>query len=144
MFKWLSGTTLVLNVLTICGDWLYIRSRMTAGAQYQLIVALMPTPLFYVYQDHPFNTVWRRTIRHMNTEVEKNRNQWRTDHCKTDYKLNRKNHGVRKYNKVNPLKMEYKRFIRVVLLFKTQFKMRLICLTAGNNVRAMYTGKGFN
>lgn len=130
MFKWLSGTTLVLNVLTICGDWLYIRSRMTAGAQYQLIVALMPTPLFYVYQDYPFNTIWR--------------NQWRTDHCKTDYKINRKNHGVRKYNKVNPLKMEYKRFIRVVLLFKTQFKMRLICLTAGNNVRAMYTGKGFN
>lgn len=57
MFKWLSGTTLVLNVLTICGDWLYIRSRMTAGAQYQLIVAFMPTPLFYVYQDHPFNTI---------------------------------------------------------------------------------------
>lgn len=144
MFKWLSGTTPVLNVLTICGDWLYIRSRMTAGAQYQLIVALMPTPLFYVYQDHPFNTVWRRTIRHMNTEVERNRNQWRADPCKTDYNINRKNHGVRKYNKVNPLKMEYKRFIRVVLLFKTQFKMRLICLTAGYNVSAMYTGKGFN
>lgn len=72
-------------------------------------------------------------------EVERNRNQWRTDHCKTDYKVNRKNHGVRKYNKVNPLKMEYKRFIRVVLVFKTQFKMRLICLTAGSNVSAMYT-----
>lgn len=74
-----------------------------------------------------------------NTEVERNRNQWRTDHCKTDYKINRKNHGVRKYKKVNPLKVEYKRFIRVVLLFKTQFKMRLICLTAGYNVSAMYT-----